>query len=155
MRALDATRVWAVVHKELRDYRRRRSIVVTMLVLPCLFLINPVLTVFFTPASTASSTLDKTISISLIFFLIIPVIMPSALAAYSAVADRGQGGSDHASHGGAVLRDLRALPRCHTAIRQSHRRLGIVSPGPDPASPLTVHSAIGRMGNRGRNGDLG
>jgi len=91
MRALDATRVWAVVHKELRDYRRRRSIVVTMLVLPCLFLINPVLTVFFTPASTASSTLDKTISISLIFFLIIPVIMPSALAAYSVVGEREQG----------------------------------------------------------------
>jgi ABC-type Na+ efflux pump permease subunit len=91
MRALDATRVWAVVHKEVRDYRRRRSIVVTMLVLPCLFLINPVLTVFFTPASTASSTLDKTISISLIFFLIIPVMMPSALAAYSVVGEREQG----------------------------------------------------------------
>ena len=91
MTALDATRVWAVVHKELRDYRRRRSIVVTMSVLPCLFLLNPVLTIFLTSASTASSALDKTISISLIFFLIIPVIMPSALAAYSVVGEREQG----------------------------------------------------------------
>ena len=91
MTALDATRVWAVVRKELRDYRRRRSIVVTMSVLPCIFLLNPVLTIFLTPASTASSALDKAISISLIFFLIIPVIMPSTLAAYSVVGEREQG----------------------------------------------------------------
>jgi ABC-type Na+ efflux pump permease subunit len=88
---LDTSRIRAVVRKELRDYQRRRSIVVTMSVLPCVFLLNPVLTIFLTPASTASSTLDKTISISLIFFLIIPVIMPSTLAAYSVVGEREQG----------------------------------------------------------------
>jgi ABC-type Na+ efflux pump permease subunit len=88
---VDTSRVRAVVRKELRDYQRRRSIVVTMSVLPCIFLLNPVLTIFLTPASTASSALDKTISISLIFFLIIPVIMPSTLAAYSVVGEREQG----------------------------------------------------------------
>lgn len=91
MTALDATRVWAVVRKELRDYRRRRSIVTTMSILPCIFLLNPVLTIFLTSASIASSALDKTISISLIFFLIIPVIMPSTLAAYSVAGEREQG----------------------------------------------------------------
>jgi ABC-type Na+ efflux pump permease subunit len=91
MTGLDATRVRAVFRKELRDYRRRRSIVVTMSILPCIFLLNPVLTIFLAPASTASSTLDKTISISLIFFLVIPVIMPSTLAAYSVVGEREQG----------------------------------------------------------------
>ena len=39
-------RVRAVVGKELRDYRRKRSIVVTMCILPALFLIQPTLTVF-------------------------------------------------------------------------------------------------------------
>jgi len=91
MTALDATRIWAVVRKELRDYRRRRSIVVTMSILPCIFLLNPVLTIFLTSASAASSALDNAISISLIFFLIIPVIMPSTLAAYSVVGEREQG----------------------------------------------------------------
>ncbi len=91
MTALDATRVWAVVRKELRDYRRRRSIVVTMSVLPCIFLLNPVLTIFLTSASTASSAIDQAISLSLIFFLIIPVIMPSTLAAYSVAGEREQG----------------------------------------------------------------
>jgi ABC-type Na+ efflux pump permease subunit len=70
------------------DYRR---IVVTMSVLPCLFLLNPVLAIFLPSASTASSALDKTISTSLIFFLIIPVIMPSTLAAYYVIGEREQG----------------------------------------------------------------
>ncbi len=42
-------------------------------------------------APSASSALDKTVSISLIFFLVIPVIMPSTLAAYSVVGEREQG----------------------------------------------------------------
>jgi ABC-type Na+ efflux pump permease subunit len=89
--AFDAPRIRAVVRKELRDYQRNRSIVVTMSILPCLFLINPILTIFLTSASKPISSLDKTVSISLVFFLIIPVIMPSTLAAYSVVGEREQG----------------------------------------------------------------
>lgn len=88
---LDAVHIQAVIRKELRDYRRRRSIVVTMSVLPCIFLINPVLTIFLTSASTAPSALDQTVRLSLVFFLIIPVIMPSTLAAYSVAGEREQG----------------------------------------------------------------
>jgi ABC-type Na+ efflux pump permease subunit len=91
MMGLDAFRIRAVIRKELLDYRRKRSIVLTMSILPCIFLINPVLTIFLTSASGASSALDKTVSISLIFFLVIPVIMPSTLAAYSVVGEREQG----------------------------------------------------------------
>ena len=91
MIGLDAVHVRAVIRKELLDYRRKRSIVVTMSILPCIFLLNPVLTIFLTSASVASSALDKTVSISLIFFLVIPVIMPSTLAAYSVVGEREQG----------------------------------------------------------------
>jgi ABC-type Na+ efflux pump permease subunit len=91
MMGLDAVHIRAVIRKELRDYRRRRSIVVTMSVLPCIFLINPVLTIFLTSASTATSALDQTVRLSLVFFLIIPVIMPSTLAAYSVAGEREQG----------------------------------------------------------------
>jgi len=91
MTDLHAVPIRAVIRKELRDYRRRRSIVVTMSVLPCIFLINPVLTVFLTSASTATAALDQTVRLSLVFFLIIPVIMPSTLAAYSVAGEREQG----------------------------------------------------------------
>jgi|GEM_PF-6019277 len=43
MMGLDATRIRSVVRKELRDYRRKRSIVVAMVILPTIFLIQPTL----------------------------------------------------------------------------------------------------------------
>ena len=85
---LDAGRVGAVVRKELRDFRRKRSIVVTMLVLPGVFLIQPTLTVFLTPASHATGHVYR---VALLFLLLIPVITPSTLAAYSVVGEREQG----------------------------------------------------------------
>ena len=88
MRALDVSRVRVVVRKELRDFKRKRSIVVTMAVLPAVFLIQPTLTVFLAPASTTS---DRVFQVPLLFLLLIPVIMPSTLAAYSVVGEREQG----------------------------------------------------------------
>jgi len=86
--SIDATRVRAVIFKELRDYRRKRSIVVTMAVLPAVFLIQPTLSVFLTPPSTAT---DQTYRVPLLLLLLIPVITPSTLAAYSVVGEREQG----------------------------------------------------------------
>jgi ABC-2 type transport system permease protein len=88
MMNLDATRVRAVVRKELRDYRRKRSIVVAMAVLPAIFLIQPTLSVFLGPASPSG---DKYYDLPLLLLLLIPVIMPSTLAAYSVVGEREQG----------------------------------------------------------------
>jgi ABC-type Na+ efflux pump permease subunit len=88
MMGLDATRVRAVVRKELRDFRRTRSIVVTMAVLPAVFLIQPTLAVFLGSPSTTSG---KYFRLPLLLLLLIPVIMPSTLAAYSVVGEREQG----------------------------------------------------------------
>jgi ABC-type Na+ efflux pump permease subunit len=46
MMGLDTTRIRAVVRKELLDYRRKRSLVVTMIILPAIFLIQPTLAIF-------------------------------------------------------------------------------------------------------------
>jgi ABC-type Na+ efflux pump permease subunit len=86
--SLDASRIRAVIFKELRDYRRRRSIVVTMAVLPAVFLVQPTLAVFLTSPSAAT---DQTFRIPLLLLLLIPVITPSTLAAYSVVGEREQG----------------------------------------------------------------
>jgi ABC-type Na+ efflux pump permease subunit len=89
--SIDTKRVLAVVRKELRDYRRKRSIVVTMAVLPLVFLLQPVLTVFLIAANTARSTLDQTLVLPLLYLLLIPTIMPSTLSAYTVVGEREQG----------------------------------------------------------------
>jgi len=85
---LDVSRIRAVIRKELRDYRRKRSIVVAMAVLPAIFLIQPTLSVFLAPASDATA---KYLDLPLLLLLLIPVIMPSTLAAYSVVGEREQG----------------------------------------------------------------
>ena len=91
MMGIDATRVRAVVRKELRDYRRKRSIVVTMAILPLLFLLEPVIAIFLAPPSTSGSALEKSLTLPLLYLLLIPVIMPSTLAASSVVGEREQG----------------------------------------------------------------
>lgn len=91
MMGFDRTRTLAVVQKELRDYRRKRSIVVTMAIFPIIFLIEPVLSIFLVPASTSGSTLDKYVVIPILYMLLNPVIIPSTLAAYSVVGEREQG----------------------------------------------------------------
>lgn len=82
--SIDPARVRAVIRKELHDYRRRRSIVAAMIVLPVVFLIEPTLTVFLAPAGT-------NLQVPLLLLLLIPVVTPSTLAAYSIVGEREQG----------------------------------------------------------------
>ena len=83
MNGLDATRIRAVVRKELRDYRRKRAIVVTMAVLPILFLIEPVVTIFVAPPAASGGSLSKDLVLPILYLLLIPTVMPSTLAAYT------------------------------------------------------------------------
>ena len=91
MSGLDTARVRAVVRKELRDYQRKRSIVVTMCILPLLFLVEPVITIFLATPSTSGAALEKSLILPILYLLLIPSIMPSTLAAYSVVGEREQG----------------------------------------------------------------
>ena len=91
MKKLDAFRIRAVVRKELRDYRRKRAIVVSMAVLPVLFLVEPVVTVFLAPTSLTGSSLDQSLILPILYLLLIPTVMPSTLAAYAVAGEREQG----------------------------------------------------------------
>lgn len=91
MTNFDIGRVSAVVRKELRDYRRKRSIVVTMAVLPAIFLIEPVLAIFVAPALGTQSALARYVLVPMLYMLLIPVIIPATLAAYSIAGEREQG----------------------------------------------------------------
>jgi ABC-2 type transport system permease protein len=91
MMGLDPRRARAVIGKELLDYRRNRAIVVTMLILPLVFLIEPIIAIFLTPATKSGPALDHRLALSLLYLLLTPVIMPATLAAYSVAGEREQG----------------------------------------------------------------
>ena len=91
MTRLDLTRIGAVVRKELRDYRHNRFVVVSMALLPVLFLAIPMADIFSLPASIGANRLDKLIGLSLLFMLLIPVLVPASVAGYGVVGEREQG----------------------------------------------------------------
>ncbi|WP_127130730.1 ABC transporter permease [Georgenia sp. SYP-B2076] len=81
-------RVRAIVLKELREYRRNRSLVGGMTIVPLIFLVQPLVAVFAEPAS-ASAQLGR--QHELLYLLGIPALVPSLIASYSVVAERQQG----------------------------------------------------------------
>jgi ABC-2 type transport system permease protein len=87
----DTVRVGAVVRKEFREYRRNRFILGAMVVTPIVFMVSPVANIFSVPASLARARLDSRVGLSLLFLLLIPVIVPSTIAASSVVGERQQG----------------------------------------------------------------
>lgn len=85
-------RLGAVLLKELREYRRSPFIIGTMVVLPLVFLIEPMITIFFRlAASVPPAAVDKGIGATFLLLLITPVLVPAVLAAYSVVGEREQG----------------------------------------------------------------
>ncbi|MEY9848228.1 ABC transporter permease subunit [Streptacidiphilus sp. MAP5-3] len=88
---LSRPRIRAVVRKEIQDYRRNRFIVVTMTVMPVIFMILPVIDTFALPSDVASSMLTQRVGLSLLYMLIVPAVTPAAISAYSVVGEREQG----------------------------------------------------------------
>lgn len=83
------TRVGAILHKELRDYRRNRFVIGTMAAAPVLFITLPMIQLF--AANGTGRHLSVHIGLSLLYMLVIPVTVPSVLSAYSVVGEREQG----------------------------------------------------------------
>jgi ABC-2 type transport system permease protein len=81
-------RVRAIFRKELREYRHNGNIVYAMVILPLVFLIQPMIQIF-SLRSSASSGLHH--EHALIYMLAIPALVPATLAAYSIVGERLQG----------------------------------------------------------------
>lgn len=102
MRAMSPRRLRAVTGKELREYRRNRSLVVGMTIIPAVFLITPLIQVFTaTPADLQHADW-------LIYMLGIPAVVPTVIAAYAVVGERQQG----------------ALEPVHTTVRRDELLLG-------------------------------
>ena len=83
------TRVGAILLKELRDYRRNRFVIGTMAAAPVLFIILPAIQLI--AANATGKDLSVHVGLSLLYMLIIPVVMPSTVSAYSVAGEREQG----------------------------------------------------------------
>lgn len=81
-------RIQAIFRKDLREFRRNRSLTAGMAILPVVFSIQP-LVVVFALDSSASGTLS--LEHVLLYMLGIPALTPSLVAAYSVVGERQQG----------------------------------------------------------------
>lgn len=86
--SLSRRRVRAIFRKELREYRRNGNIVVAMVVLPLIFLIQPLVLVLALPTSASVPLSHRHL---LLYMLAIPALVPAALAAYAVVGERQQG----------------------------------------------------------------
>ena len=87
-RGMSRRRVLAILRKELRDYRRNVYMLVTMAIIPIIFLVQPVAFVLSLPAA-ASITLSH--KHQLLYMLAIPALVPALVAAASIVTERQQG----------------------------------------------------------------
>jgi ABC-type transport system involved in multi-copper enzyme maturation permease subunit len=81
-------RTRAIFRKELREYRRNRSLVAGMAIIPLVFLIQPSVSVFALPASASDQLSHRH---ELLYMLGIPALVPATLAAYAVVGERQQG----------------------------------------------------------------
>jgi len=85
---LSTRRVGAIYRKELREYRRNRSLVAGMAILPLVYSIQPLVAVFALAASASSSLAHEHV---LLYMLGIPALVPVFVAAYAVVGERQQG----------------------------------------------------------------
>ncbi len=81
-------RIQAIVRKELRVYRRNGSIIVAMAVIPFVFLIQPLISVF---AISSKAAMQISQHHELLYMLGIPALVPVMLASYAVVGERQEG----------------------------------------------------------------
>jgi ABC-2 family transporter protein len=88
---LSRGRIRAVMAKELRDYRRNRFIAYSMVAMPILFMVAPMITIFNLPADAASGKLDAGIGVTLLYLTLIPALVPAVVSSYAIVGEHEQG----------------------------------------------------------------
>ena len=81
-------RIRAIVVKELREFRRNRSVVVALAIFPLIFLLQPLVAVFIAPVSSSAELSGGHV---LLYMLAIPVLTPAMLAGYAVAGERQQG----------------------------------------------------------------
>jgi ABC-type Na+ efflux pump permease subunit len=85
-----SSRILVVIQKEFREYRRNRFILVTMAALPVVLLALLVAETFALPEGASEATLRRPVGEALLFLQLIPVMLPTTIAAYAVMGEREQ-----------------------------------------------------------------
>ena len=72
-------------------YRRNSFIIYAMTVTPVVFLTLSIVDLFRLSSAVPASLVRNQVDLTLLFMLIIPVVVPAAIAAYSVIGERDQG----------------------------------------------------------------
>ncbi|TDW18195.1 ABC transporter permease [Kribbella kalugense] len=80
--------VRAIVSKELREFRRNRTLAAGMAIIPLVFSVQPLISVFALTSSASGPLRHEHV---LLYMLGIPALVPSLVASYSIVGEREQG----------------------------------------------------------------
>ena len=89
--SMSATRIGAVIRKELAEFSRNRFILTTTAIFPIVFLVSPTAQILAIKATSLSTVLQRRVETGLFLPLLIPVFVPAILAAYAVVGEREQG----------------------------------------------------------------
>lgn len=83
-------RVRAVIQKEVREFSRNRFVIGTMGLLPLVFLVTPLITLFRVPQSASGPQVKAAVGVISLLLLIVPIVIPPVISAYSVVGERVQ-----------------------------------------------------------------
>jgi ABC-type transport system involved in multi-copper enzyme maturation permease subunit len=85
---MSARRIRAIIRKEIREYRRNRSVIYGMAILPLVFAIQPLVAVLRLSSGVSGALAHEHV---LLYMLGIPTLVPVFVAAYSVAGERQQG----------------------------------------------------------------
>jgi ABC-type Na+ efflux pump permease subunit len=84
-------RIRAVLRKELREFRRNKLVVGTMVVLPLVFIAIPLASVLSVKPGTDPNAIKAVVGGALLGFFLVPLMLPTVIAGYAVVGEREQG----------------------------------------------------------------
>ncbi len=83
-------RIRAVFRKELRDLRRNKFVIGSMVALPLFVVLLPILSVLGLKAGTTRAAMRATVGGANLTFFLVPLILPTIIAGYGVIGEREQ-----------------------------------------------------------------
>lgn len=84
-------RILAVMRKELREFRRNKFVIVTMIVMPIVFLVIPMANVLTIGQGMSTGAVRAIVGGANLTFFLVPLILPTVISGYAVIGEREQG----------------------------------------------------------------
>jgi ABC-2 type transport system permease protein len=84
-------RVRSVIRKELREFRRNKFVVGTMIALPVVLLVIPIGNILSIKEGTALGAVKAIVGGATLTFFVVPLMLPTVIAGYAVIGEREQG----------------------------------------------------------------